>query len=51
VVAAAAARGVGVYGIAPYFATRPARPGIILGYSRLRVADIREGVKRLAAVL
>jgi GntR family transcriptional regulator / MocR family aminotransferase len=51
VVAAAAARGVGVYGIAPYFATRPSRPGIILGYSRMRVADIREGVKRLAAVL
>ncbi len=51
VVAAAAARGVGVYGIAPYFATQPSRPGIILGYSRMRVADIREGVKRLAGVL
>jgi len=51
VVAAAAARGVGVYGIAPYFARQPARPGIILGYSRMRVADIREGVKRLATVL
>ncbi len=50
-VAAAAARGVGVYGIAPYFSAQPARPGIILGYSRMRVADIREGVKRLAAVL
>jgi GntR family transcriptional regulator / MocR family aminotransferase len=51
VVAAAAARGVGVYGIAPYFSAQPARPGIILGYSRMRVADIREGVKRLAAVV
>ena len=51
VVAAAAAREVGVYGIAPYFATQPSRPGIILGYSRMRVADIREGVTRLAAVL
>jgi GntR family transcriptional regulator / MocR family aminotransferase len=51
VVAAAAARGVGVYGIAPYFSATPARAGIILGYSRMRVADIREGMKRLAAVL
>jgi len=47
----AAARGVGVYGIAPYFLRRPPRPGIILGYSRLREADIREGVRRLAEAL
>jgi GntR family transcriptional regulator/MocR family aminotransferase len=50
-VAAAAARGVGVYGIAPYFWKRPSRPGLILGYPRLREADIREGVRRLAEVL
>jgi GntR family transcriptional regulator/MocR family aminotransferase len=50
-VEAAAARGVGVYGIAPYFFRQPPRPGIILGYSRLRESDIREGVRRLAEVL
>jgi GntR family transcriptional regulator/MocR family aminotransferase len=51
VVAAAAARGVGVYGIAPYFAAQPSRPGIILGYSRMRVADIRDGIRRLGDVI
>jgi GntR family transcriptional regulator/MocR family aminotransferase len=51
VVEAAASRGVGVYGIAPYFFRRSTRPGIILGYSRLRETDIREGVRRLAEVL
>jgi GntR family transcriptional regulator / MocR family aminotransferase len=50
-VAAAAARRVGVYGIGGYFSKRPARPGLILGYPRLREADIREGVRRLAEVL
>jgi GntR family transcriptional regulator/MocR family aminotransferase len=50
-VEAAAARGVGVYGIAPYFFRRPPRPGLILGYSRLREGDLREGVRRLAEVL
>jgi GntR family transcriptional regulator/MocR family aminotransferase len=50
-VAAAAARGVGVYGIEGYFLKRPARTGLILGYPRLREADIREGVRRLAEVL
>jgi len=51
VVAAAAARGVGIYGIGGYFWKRPSRPGIILGYPRLSEADIREGVRRLAEVL
>ena len=50
-VAAAAARGVGIYGIAPYFWKRPPRPGLILGYPRLREADIREGVRRLVGIL
>ena len=51
VIAAAAARGVGVYGIAPYFLRRPARPGILLGYARMQEAAIREGIGRLAEVL
>jgi GntR family transcriptional regulator/MocR family aminotransferase len=51
VVANAAARGVGVYGISPYFVSRPSRPGIVLGYSRMRETEIREGLRRLGGVL
>jgi GntR family transcriptional regulator/MocR family aminotransferase len=47
----AAAKGVGVYGISRYFLKAPARAGLVLGYSRIREADIREGIRRLAAVL
>ena len=31
----AASRGVGVYGISPYFLKRPSRAGVMLGYSRM----------------
>ena len=48
VIAAAAARGVGVYGIAPYFLKQPLRPGILLGYSRMKETEIREGIRRLS---
>jgi GntR family transcriptional regulator / MocR family aminotransferase len=48
---AAAARGVGIYGIARYFLKRPPRPGIMLGYPRMRESDVREGVRRLAEIL
>jgi GntR family transcriptional regulator / MocR family aminotransferase len=51
VVVAAASRGVAVYGISPYYLKRPLRTGILLGYSRLRETQIREGVRRLAEVL
>jgi GntR family transcriptional regulator/MocR family aminotransferase len=47
----AASRGVGIYGIAPYFLTQPSRRGLMLGYSRMSEADIREGVRRLSEVL
>ncbi|HXS21281.1 MAG TPA: PLP-dependent aminotransferase family protein [Steroidobacteraceae bacterium] len=50
VIAAAAACGVRVDGVAPYFANSP-RPGILLGYARLKDAEIREGIRRLAAVI
>jgi GntR family transcriptional regulator / MocR family aminotransferase len=50
VIAAAAARGVGVYGISPYFLKRPARAGIMLGYSRMKESEIREGITRLSEV-
>ena len=47
----AASRGVGIYGIAPYFSTKPTRPGLMLGYSRMKEADIREGIRRLSGLL
>jgi GntR family transcriptional regulator/MocR family aminotransferase len=47
----AASRGVGIYGISPYFSTKPVRAGLMLGYSRMREVDIREGIRRLGGVL
>ena len=47
-VAHAASRGVGVYGISKCFLTRPSRPGIILGYSRMNEKEIREGIRLLS---
>jgi len=47
----AASREVGVYGISPYYLKQPPRTGILLGYSRLREGQIREGVRRLAEVI
>ncbi len=43
----AAARGVGVYGISPFFLTAPPRPGLVLGYSRMNEKEIREGIRLL----
>jgi GntR family transcriptional regulator / MocR family aminotransferase len=51
VIAEAAARQVAVYGISPYFLKRSPRPGIMLGYSRMKEAEIREGIRRLSEVL
>ena len=50
VIAAAAACGVRVCGLAPYFAGNP-RPGILLGYAGLRDAEIRERIRRLGAAI
>jgi GntR family transcriptional regulator / MocR family aminotransferase len=50
-ITAAASRGVGIYGLSPYFLTRPTAKGLMLGYSRMKEADIREGVRRLSEVL
>ena len=47
----AASRGVGVYSISPYYLRKPPRAGILLGYSRLREGQIREGIRRLAEVI
>ena len=50
VIAAAAAQGVGIYGIARYFLSSPTRAGILLGYSRMTEREIREGIRRLSKV-
>ena len=50
VVARAAEQGVGVYGIAGYFLGRPSRAGLMIGYSRMTEAEIREGIRRLGQV-
>jgi GntR family transcriptional regulator/MocR family aminotransferase len=51
IVAAAAARSVGVYPLERYRIRRTGRPGLMLGYQRMSESDIREGVRRLAEVL
>jgi len=51
VIRQAAERGVGIYGVSPYFMTASGHSGILLGYSRMREAEIREGIRRLAEIL
>jgi GntR family transcriptional regulator/MocR family aminotransferase len=51
IITQAAARGVGVYGISAYFLKKPTPAGIMLGYARMREAEIREGIRRLGEVL
>lgn len=47
VVAAAAERGVGIYGVSAYYSSAPARPGFLLGYDCLHEKQIVEGIRRL----
>ena len=49
-VARAAAAGVGIYPVAPYYATPPRRAGLLFGYASLSEAEIRAGIRRLAEV-
>ena len=42
---------VGIYSINPLFYQPPAKAGLLLGYASLKVAEIREGVRRLAEVI
>jgi len=51
VIASAASRGVGIYGISPYFLNRSPRTGFMLGYSRMSERQIREGIRRLGELL
>lgn len=50
-VSKALAAGVRVYGTSGYFLRKPARPGLLLGYARLKEQAIKEGIRRLAGVL
>jgi len=50
-IANAASRGVGIYRISPYFLAKPSRTGFLLGYSRMKEEEIREGIRRLGEVL
>ena len=51
VLAGAAAREVGVYGVARYFLKQPSRPAIMLGYVRMSESEVSEGIRRLAKVM
>ena len=49
-VARAAAAGVGIYPLAPYYRDPPQRAGVILGYASLGERDLRAGVHALAEI-
>ena len=49
--ARAAERGVRIYGMSHYFLTKPSQAGFLLGYSRMKEAEIRQGIRRLSDVL
>ncbi len=51
IVAQAAARGVGIYGISHCYLKQPSPPAFLLGYARLNEREIREGIRLLGEVL
>ncbi len=51
IIARAAAAGVGIYPISPYYARPPRRAGLLFGYASLTESEIRAGIRRLADVL
>jgi GntR family transcriptional regulator/MocR family aminotransferase len=51
VVAAAAQKGVGIYGISHCWLRQPSRAGFLLGYARLGEQEIREGIRLLGQIL
>lgn len=50
-IAKAATAGVGLYSIAPYYARPLRRAGLLFGYASLGEADIRAGIRKLAALI
>ncbi len=51
VIARAASRGVGIYGMSHCFLTQPSRTGLMLGYARMNEKEIREGIRLLSDIL
>lgn len=52
IIARAASHGVGIAGISQYFLQPRGAPlGLVLGYSRLKEGEIREGIRRLAPIV
>jgi GntR family transcriptional regulator / MocR family aminotransferase len=50
-IAAAAAAGVGVYPVAPYYLGEPASAGLLLGYAALDEREITAGIRLLAGAI
>lgn len=50
-IAKAAARQVGIYGVSAYYLAHSPRSGLLLGYSRLKKDQISEGIRRLGEIL
>jgi GntR family transcriptional regulator/MocR family aminotransferase len=51
VLARARKAGVGLYSVAPFFASPPRRAGLLFGYASLTEADIRAAVRRIAEIV
>jgi GntR family transcriptional regulator / MocR family aminotransferase len=51
IVAKAAARGVGIYGISHCYLAQPTQTGLMLGYARLNEQEIHEGIRRLGEII
>ena len=51
VIAKAASRGVGIYGMSHCYLGQPQQTGLMLGYSRHNEREIHEGVRRLGEIL
>ena len=47
----AAARGLGLYSLVPYFSGKPPMPGLLLGYAGVSVAQIDVATRLLAACM
>jgi len=50
-IARAERAGVGLYSVAPYHANPPPHGGLLFGYASLSEAEIRSGVRKLAALV
>jgi GntR family transcriptional regulator/MocR family aminotransferase len=51
IIARAAEAGVGIYPITPYYSQPPRRAGLLVGYASLTEAEIRAGIRLLAAAV